>query len=107
MKRSCVKCHKCGLLVQLPYGCRFEYPLLFTVKCPRCRYRNVFHRLEVIQGDDKYCEEAEKKAEEFVRPLKESIMLSQLGSMIDPVFQIILEIPSKILEKYGGDGGEE
>jgi DNA-directed RNA polymerase subunit RPC12/RpoP len=107
MKRSYVKCRKCRLRIQLPYECRFEYPLLFAVKCPRCGFNNVYHRLEVIQGDDKYCEEMNKKAEEFVRPLKEAVILSRLESMIHPVFQTILEIPLKILEKYRGDGGGE
>jgi ribosomal protein L37E len=67
-RKSYVECKRCGLLIELPRECRFEYPLHFAVKCQRCGYVNVYHRLEVVQEDDKYCEEALKRAEEFARP---------------------------------------
>jgi DNA-directed RNA polymerase subunit RPC12/RpoP len=105
-KKSYVKCKKCGFLIELPFECRFQYPLHFAVKCQRCGYINVYHRLEVIQEDDKYCEEANKRAEKFARSLREIYMLLETGAMIQPQFETLLNISQRIKEKLeGGYGG--
>ena len=95
-RRSYVECKKCGFLIQSPFECRFEYPLHFAATCPRCGHTDVYHRLEVIQEDDEYCERELEKVEERTRPLEEVYTLSQLVVIVDSVFQTLSELLSKI-----------
>lgn len=94
--RSYVKCRNCSFNIELPFECRFEYPFIFTVTCSNCKRSDLYHRLEVIQENDKYCEEMNKKAEEAVKPLRTAVMLSQFANMIHPTLQILTELPLKL-----------
>jgi ribosomal protein L32 len=94
--RSYVKCKNCGFNIELLFECRFEYPFIFTVMCPNCKRSDLYHRIELIQENDKYCEEMNKKVEEAVKPLRTAVMLSQFANMIYPTLQILTELPLKL-----------
>jgi ribosomal protein L32 len=98
-RASYVKCKNCGFTVQLPYECRFEYPLHFAVKCPRCEHSNVYHRVEVIQEDDEYCRRELEKAEERTRLLEDAVTQSLLLSVVYSTMQTLTETLSSLKQK--------
>jgi len=104
---SYVECKNCGFNIQLPFECRFEYPLHFTVKCPKCKYNNLYHRLEVIQSDDEYCRKALEKVEERIKPLQDVITQSFLLSAIYSPMQTLLSALELLKQKLGGYRGED
>jgi hypothetical protein len=89
--RSYVKCKRCGFLVQLPFECRVHYPLHFVVECPRCKRRELYHRLEVLQEDDEYCKKEEERAEKAVEPLRTVFNIALWSSMMHSLFQTLMK----------------
>jgi predicted nucleic-acid-binding Zn-ribbon protein len=98
--RARVICKNCGYTIQLPYECRFEYPLHFAVKCPKCKYNNLYHRLEVIQEDDEYCRKALEKVEERIKPLEDAVTQSfLLGAIYSSIQTLTESLPKKFKNK--------
>jgi predicted nucleic-acid-binding Zn-ribbon protein len=100
---SYVTCKNCGFNIQLQFECRFEYPLHFTVLCPKCKHRDLYHRLEVIQEDDEYCRRELEKVEERIKPLQDVITQSLLLSAIYSPIQTLIKTLSKKLGGYRGE----
>jgi predicted nucleic-acid-binding Zn-ribbon protein len=106
---SYVTCKNCGFNIQLPYECRFEYPLHFSATCPLCKHTDLYHRLEVIQEDDEYCRRELEKVEKTTKQLEDAVTQSFLLNAIYSPMQILIETLSTLKQKLGyrGKAGEE
>ena len=82
-------------MVPLPFRCRGEYPLHFTAVCPRCRLKEVYHAVEVIQLDDDYCRDADRRVEER-RMIVTGLLLCYV---LDAPTRTLLELMSSLRRK--------
>ena len=104
---SYVKCKNCGLNIRLPFECRFMYPLHFSATCPRCGCTDVYHRLEVIQEDDEFCENELEKVEKRTKPLRDAVTQYLLHSIVYITTQTLIETLKQTLGAIGGVKGDK
>ena len=98
-RASYVRCKNCGFNIRLPFECRFEYPLHFSATCPRCGHTDAYHRLEVIQEDDEYCDRELEKVEKRTKPLRDAVTQFLLHSIVYITTQTLAEALSALRRK--------
>jgi len=106
-RKSYVKCKNCGLNIQLPFECRFMYPLHFSATCHNCGHTDVYHRLEVIQEDDEFCENELEKVEKRTKPLRDAVTQYLLHSIVYITTQTLIETLKQTLGAIGGVKGDK